>query len=483
MSNRKWAALVAAACVGAIAVSGVRAQDRYLEIAAKNGRANVIHEAVVLPDGDGAGAVVTFRVPNSLLVFVQERDGFVSEADVTVELYRNERKVNDRIWRKKHRAETFDATQSRTDDLKGWIRFAVEPGDYSYRLIVGSEVEDVRSSSGAFHVPDFGREVMGALTFAELRLDSQHVALEPTVLGGDVPFGQDVQAIVPFTIRNTATSVDEFDDPGGSNEPGRTVLTYRLYRISPARDERAARRGRFATRDGRSTPRDPVEIGKDDELVSSGTVSSDRFLPVGTLLESDEDCICWSRSEDAHAHLAVIPIRTGRLESGTYALTVAHGEAESSETYSFSTLWREMPLSLYDVEVAIRHLEFIESRETVRSLLRGSRAMRVEAFESYWKQRDPTPETVLNELMFEYYRRIDFAALEFRTGQHPFPDGLRTDAARIYIVYGAPDDVTNTLPSSGGVEQTWTYADGRRFIFWAASSLAPLELRERDAPN
>jgi GWxTD domain-containing protein len=112
-------------------------------------------------------------------------------------------------------------------------------------------------------------------------------------------------------------------------------------------------------------------------------------------------------------------------------------------------------------------------------MLKGSSEVKMEAFKSYWDDRDPTPETVFNELMYEYYRRIDDAAFRFRTGQIPYPDGLRTDAAHIYVVYGPPDDIASSLPPSGGVEQTWTYADGRRFIFWAASSLDPLELQER----
>src|SRR5690606_34372307 len=112
----------------------------------------------------------------------------------------------------------------------------------------------------------------------------------------------------------------------------------------------------------------------------------------------------------------------------------------------------------------------------IRAMLRGSRAEREQSILSYWKARDPSPGTPYNELMAEYYRRIDHAAVAFRTGAGPIPNGLRTDQARIYIVHGPPEGVDRTFPPTGGVEETWTYGDGRRFVFWAASSLDPLAL-------
>jgi hypothetical protein len=61
----------------------------------------------------------------------------------------------------------------------------------------------------------------------------------------------------------------------------------------------------------------------------------------------------------------------------------------------------------------------------------------------------------------------------------PGPDGLHTDQARIFIRNGPADASERIVLSSGGVQETWTYADGRRFVFWAASSLDPFELVDR----
>ena len=456
---------------GAVEAPESAAQGRYLEIAARHGRAPVYHEALVLPDGDARQAVVTFRIPNSLLVFTQDRNGFEADVELTVTLYRGRDKVDEQIWRSRHRAATFEATQSRTDDLQGWVAFDVEPGDYAYRLVIHDDGGDDRGTARTFKVPGSRSALNGTLFFGDLARDSSGVSLRAANLAGDVPFGEDVPAIVPVTGEAELES-DE------------TVLTYRLYRVAPHRSDelRRPRAGRgAATGAPAAASQEAVEVAPGDILVSSGSVVGGDLVRLGALRRRASDCLCWANSAPSDpegSSFAVLELGTAELESGTYILQVTPVRGGDSGTYVFATRWRDMPLSLYDVEVAIRNLEFIESRSTVREMLSGGRDAQVEAFKSYWSQRDPSPGTVRNELMEEYYRRVDEAAEKFRTGQHPVPDGLRTDPARIYIVNGEPERITNTLPSSGGIEQTWLYADGRTFVFWAGSSLAPLELVE-----
>ena len=470
-----------------------------MEIAARHSRAEVVHDVLVLPDGTSAQAVVTFRIPNSLLVFKQERDGFVADVEVTVELLRNGVKIADQIWRDEHHASAFASTQSRTDDVDGWVRFQVDPGKYTYRLMMDSPAMDERDGLRAFEVTDYTVNEVGPLVFGVLHRDSQRVSLDPTALGGSVPFGKDVPVIVPVVGEVLRSDADGSGTSGTSgvsgvsSNPGDSdvtadvdeghetavVFTYHLYRAEDTGRNAAARGNRRQLRAERAAIPEPIEISRNDVLITTGSAAADALVPIGAFLESDDDCICWSSPTAGTNYLAVLPLETGQLENGTYKLGLTPARGGPSTTFMFSTLWRDMPFSLYDVEVAIRHLEFIENRETVRAMLKGSSEVKMEAFKSYWDDRDPTPETVFNELMYEYYRRIDDAAFRFRTGQLPYPDGLRTDAAHIYVVYGPPDDIASSLPPSGGVEQTWTYADGRRFIFRAASSLDPLELQER----
>jgi GWxTD domain-containing protein len=67
--------------------------------------------------------------------------------------------------------------------------------------------------------------------------------------------------------------------------------------------------------------------------------------------------------------------------------------------------------------------------------------------EQFWLRRDPTPDTEENEFREEHYRRIQYANEHFAAGT----PGWRTDRGRIYIVWGAPDEIESH--ASGGTYQ------------------------------
>jgi GWxTD domain-containing protein len=201
-------------------------------------------------------------------------------------------------------------------------------------------------------------------------------------------------------------------------------------------------------------------------------------------LTADGTTLRWLTATPATAEIALAAVDLDglTLPDGAYALRLTRvlpDGTEAHHTARFRTHWRNMPLALYHPEVAIRTLRFIEDRDTLRRLLRGGRAEQERRVRAYWQERDPTPGTAFNELMAEYYRRVDHAANAFRTAQSPVPDGLTTDAAAVYVAYGPPDRVERSFPGRGGVEETWHYAGDRRFVFWAPTSLDPMQLQAR----
>ncbi len=68
--------------------------------------------------------------------------------------------------------------------------------------------------------------------------------------------------------------------------------------------------------------------------------------------------------------------------------------------------------------------------------------------EQFWLRRDPTPDTEENEYKEEHYRRIAYANDHYASG---IP-GWKTDRGRIYIEYGAPDEI-DSHPSGGSYER------------------------------
>lgn len=58
--------------------------------------------------------------------------------------------------------------------------------------------------------------------------------------------------------------------------------------------------------------------------------------------------------------------------------------------------------------------------------------------EAFWRQRDPTVGTELNEVKEEHYRRLNHANRRFRGSGRP---GWKTDRGKVYILLGEPKDV------------------------------------------
>jgi len=69
---------------------------------------------------------------------------------------------------------------------------------------------------------------------------------------------------------------------------------------------------------------------------------------------------------------------------------------------------------------------------------------------AFWKRRDPTPETAINEYKIKHYARFRFANeaySTFKAADDSKKNGWRSDRGRVYIVYGEPSDEENN-PSS-----------------------------------
>lgn len=74
---------------------------------------------------------------------------------------------------------------------------------------------------------------------------------------------------------------------------------------------------------------------------------------------------------------------------------------------------------------------------TQYSKLKGVEAKRKALFE-FWSSRDEDKSTPINETKMEYFRRVEIANVQYKTG---FREGWKTDRGRVFIVYGPPDEI------------------------------------------
>src|SRR2546423_161042 len=80
---------------------------------------------------------------------------------------------------------------------------------------------------------------------------------------------------------------------------------------------------------------------------------------------------------------------------------------------------------------------------------------REQFIESFWRRRDPNPDTDENEFREEYYERIAYANEHFASGV----PGWKTDRGRIYIMFGKPDEI-ESHPAGGPYERPYWEGGG-----------------------
>src|SRR6202050_2085895 len=73
---------------------------------------------------------------------------------------------------------------------------------------------------------------------------------------------------------------------------------------------------------------------------------------------------------------------------------------------------------------------------------------REQFIEQFWQRRNPDPDSADNTFKEEHYRRIAYTNEHFSSG---IP-GWKTDRGRIYIMWGAPDEI-ESHPSGGSYER------------------------------
>lgn len=132
----------------------------------------------------------------------------------------------------------------------------------------------------------------------------------------------------------------------------------------------------------------------------------------------------------------------------------------------FDVIWFDKPEYLFNFEKAVKIMEYIFSKETLRKYKLTNDKEGRWNFYMTWKTLDPTPQNSYNELLAEFYHRADFASREFQSISQP--DGVLTDRGKIYIVYGPPTTIDKSFSNDGRAMETWQYEGSvnLKFIFF-----------------
>jgi GWxTD domain-containing protein len=417
-------------------------------------------EPSVLPAPDSATWLVSlsYRIDRTMFVAVRNTDSLFTGSyrrtgEVVIELTDSAgvpfgRRL-DRIDRSERNAPTSAPTAERQWE-QGVAPFAVPPGSYRF-YFEATDAESQRRQTRKdiiIRTPERSKPLplISGGTFVEAPSAGSHDTLSFDNYGGDFPFGKQHSLLLGLRLGDDTSStlkcrwsfkVLDFD-----KEKARTIEDSAL--ALPV-----IRTGGIALAQLRNTV---------------GGV----FLP----------------TNGQTVQFALIPTATAMLPLRDFVFSIevtTGGGKQMSYSMPFRAVWPEMPFSLKNVDGAIEALRFITTGSQLDSLRKGSFEQRRDALEAFWQQKNQNAGSARNEVMAEYYRRVDYAIRSF--GSLRIPDGSRSDRGKIYILYGPSSRIARQLNPTGGHMETWYYDRlKKKFVFldenkngmYALVSTAPL---------
>jgi GWxTD domain-containing protein len=117
-----------------------------------------------------------------------------------------------------------------------------------------------------------------------------------------------------------------------------------------------------------------------------------------------------------------------------------------------------------NISKALNQMNYILDSDEKKELRNLKNSEKENFFKKVWAKRDPDLTTKENELMEEYYRRVNFSEENFSRGSS---QGWRSDMGMIYILFGKPDDIVKSMnPQQSYNFETWYYFQiNEEFVF------------------
>ena len=394
----------------------------------------LLYEPLFVPgaDSSSAGILIPYRIDLDFFIAIRSRSAppdrpFTRKGELMIELFDS---TGTSAARFIEPVEALTATTERLPGNRTWYEgiatLQAPPGHYRV-LVEINDLQSKRTFAERYRMIRASRWQPGTLALSTpfFVKGASEVTLPDTLrlenLGEDFLFGS--KASLAFLLNGTDTSGMQ--------------LSWRLTPENEAKNMRADSNSRFAARKGVT-----LKAGKD-----TGGV----FV---------------TAAPGKNSTLVTVPLPLVQLPLRNYtlSLTLTRGAAKESTVTHFRALWPDMPASLRDVDRAIDALRLLVPEDKLDRMRRGDFERKRDSLEAFWNARDTDRTAPYNGLMAEYYRRVDYASLNYGTLRQA--DGSRTDRGRIYILYGPPSSTERTLKTTGAFREVWVYSKlGRTFVF------------------
>ncbi|PAU95535.1 hypothetical protein CK503_00270 [Aliifodinibius salipaludis] len=462
-TSKKYLTILFAITLSIISATELYGQRNisYQDLVMRQQQQQTSFDNLILPanDGEAVQFVVTFHVPYSSLPFKKSQDRssrnkYFSTMDLMLEVFKADKTNFDKkkkenisleglepagraSWADTAYAKDYESSQSDDQFLSGYIKVDLNPGSYNYVLQMkrGAQTDSRISRTQKINIKSFREKKTGnILVSPTLAKQSESSRFILNTTGNTVEYTKDFFAIAYLPQYQEEES-----------------YTLDITKLGTLQEDTTQKSNVFT------------------ETLTEKNIKTDVHPQL--LYTEGKPYLNLSDTNNGYTY-AVIDIPNSEFENSLYQITVKNSSGDIVARDNFRSKWKDMPTSLLNLDTAIEMLRFIVDKETIKRINRGTTAEREEKFRSFWKERDPTPDTQFNELMAEYYQRIDYTYENYSTEN---TIGYNSDRGEVYIKYGKPKDINRKFPKEGATTEIWTYPD-RRFIFKATTGFGDFKL-------
>lgn len=369
------------------------------------------------PDKDSFKVYLAYKIPFSQLFFEKKNDLFSAGINVNVEIKDSSIGLIQRAFDTRDTSVSdFEITNSRDHFLRGLLFINLKAGKYKLTTIISDKTTKRERS-----LPPF-----------EFEISKSNKILHPIIIQPDQVICDENDSFVlanysysiPFNYPNDILAIPVIDTTINS-------LTINIKR-------------------------------GDTVLVNDLKNDKETFCAANIKFCNNDVIINLSNSKYKIKYF-LFKSFSANLTEGPIQLEVIPDKNTNEERKFYSrVIWIGKPKSLMNPEKAIKYLSLIEPQDKVNKMLKANNLSK--ELDEYWQKIDPTPSTKYNELMNEFYKRIDYCEASFRYIDGD--GGAFSDRGKVYIKYGQPEKIERNTSNEDKIVETWYYQNPKRtFVF------------------
>lgn len=323
---------------------------------------------------------IFIQIPYDNLQFVKNGDKYTAGYSAIITVYDKDQEniINSKSWDQNVMADDFETTSSKSSFSLNLKSFTLVPEEYFLKCqVTDNESGKSYNFENKLFAPVFNDSlsISGILLIQKMVKDNQgKTRIMPNVSGN---YSTDMKTL-PFLYEIN------------SNTKRRLMITYK------------------------------IDDQKDKELFSKEFVTN---------IDSGKNSITQE-------------VDNLDFSLGKFKLTIEvrneQNELVATVSKSFQSQIFGFPKTIDDLDLAVQQMTYIATPSEMSQIEDADGfEKKMEKYIEFWKKKDPSPNTVENEILNEYYRRVNYADTHFGN----YFAGWKSDMGMIYITLGPPSNV------------------------------------------